>query len=64
MGCLNMEIQLALISTVGQQLTTLSGGERQRLKLAIQMALDGGVYRSAAAAADRSGPIGGQQPQR
>jgi excinuclease UvrABC ATPase subunit len=30
--------------TIGQQLTSLSGGERQRLKLAIQMATDGGVY--------------------
>ncbi len=30
--------------TLGQQLTTLSGGERQRLKLAIQMAADGGIY--------------------
>ncbi len=30
--------------TLGQPLTTLSGGERQRLKLAIQMASDGGVY--------------------
>jgi excinuclease UvrABC ATPase subunit len=30
--------------TLGQPLTTLSGGERQRLKLAIQMAEDGGVY--------------------
>jgi len=29
---------------VGQPLTTLSGGERQRLKLAIQMATDGGIY--------------------
>ena len=29
---------------LGQQLTTLSGGERQRLKLAIQMATDGGTY--------------------
>ena len=29
---------------LGQPLTTLSGGERQRLKLAIQMATDGGVY--------------------
>ncbi|MGZ8438136.1 MAG: ATP-binding cassette domain-containing protein, partial [Candidatus Limnocylindrales bacterium] len=28
----------------GQPLTTLSGGERQRLKLAIQMATDGGIY--------------------
>jgi excinuclease UvrABC ATPase subunit len=30
--------------TLGQPLTTLSGGERQRLKLAIQMAEDGGIY--------------------
>ncbi len=30
--------------TIGQPLTTLSGGERQRLKLAVQMASDGGVY--------------------
>ncbi|TMM36160.1 MAG: excinuclease ABC subunit UvrA [Actinobacteria bacterium] len=30
--------------SLGQPLTTLSGGERQRLKLAIQMATDGGVY--------------------
>jgi excinuclease UvrABC ATPase subunit len=29
---------------LGQPLTTLSGGERQRLKLAIQMANDGGIY--------------------
>ena len=29
---------------IGQALPTLSGGERQRLKLAIQMAEDGGVY--------------------
>lgn len=29
---------------LGQRLTTLSGGERQRLKLATQMATDGGVY--------------------
>jgi excinuclease UvrABC ATPase subunit len=29
---------------LGQPLTTLSGGERQRLKLAIQMATDGGLY--------------------
>jgi excinuclease UvrABC ATPase subunit len=29
---------------IGQPLTTLSGGERQRLKLATQMAEDGGVY--------------------
>jgi excinuclease UvrABC ATPase subunit len=29
---------------LGQPLTTLSGGERQRLKLAIQMATEGGVY--------------------
>jgi excinuclease UvrABC ATPase subunit len=30
--------------TLGQPLTTLSGGERQRLKLATQMAAEGGVY--------------------
>ena len=30
--------------TLGQPLSTLSGGERQRLKLAIQMATDGGTY--------------------
>jgi excinuclease UvrABC ATPase subunit len=30
--------------SLGQPLTTLSGGERQRLKLAIQMATDGGTY--------------------
>jgi len=29
---------------LGQPLTTLSGGERQRLKLAIQMASDGGIF--------------------
>ena len=29
---------------LGQPLTTLSGGERQRLKLAIQMATQGGIY--------------------
>jgi excinuclease UvrABC ATPase subunit len=29
---------------LGQPLTTLSGGERQRLKLAIQMATEGGIY--------------------
>jgi excinuclease UvrABC ATPase subunit len=29
---------------LGQPLTTLSGGERQRLKLATEMAADGGVY--------------------
>jgi excinuclease UvrABC ATPase subunit len=30
--------------SLGQPLTTLSGGERQRLKLAIQMAENGGIY--------------------
>jgi excinuclease ABC A subunit len=30
--------------TLGQPLPTLSGGERQRLKLATQMAEDGGIY--------------------
>ncbi|MGA9597043.1 MAG: excinuclease ABC subunit UvrA [Acidimicrobiia bacterium] len=30
--------------SLGQPLTTLSGGERQRLKLAIQMAEEGGIY--------------------
>lgn len=30
--------------TLGQPLSTLSGGERQRIKLAIQMAEDGGIY--------------------
>jgi excinuclease UvrABC ATPase subunit len=29
---------------LGQPLTTLSGGERQRLKLACEMAADGGIY--------------------
>ena len=29
---------------IGQPLTTLSGGERQRLKLAVEMAREGGVY--------------------
>ena len=32
------------VPALGQQLTSLSGGERQRLKLAIQMATDGGIY--------------------
>ena len=30
--------------SLGQPLNTLSGGERQRLRLAIQMATDGGIY--------------------
>jgi excinuclease UvrABC ATPase subunit len=30
--------------SIGQPLTTLSGGERQRLKLAIEMAQEGGIY--------------------
>jgi excinuclease UvrABC ATPase subunit len=30
--------------SIGQPLTTLSGGERQRLKLAIEMAEQGGIY--------------------
>src|SRR5258705_1901265 len=30
--------------SLGQPLTTLSGGERQRLKLATNMATNGGVY--------------------
>jgi len=30
--------------TLGQPLNTLSGGERQRLKLATQMAAQGGIY--------------------
>jgi len=30
--------------SIGQPLTTLSGGERQRLKLAIEMAEEGGIY--------------------
>ena len=29
---------------IGQPLTTLSGGERQRLKLAVEMAREGGIY--------------------